>query len=235
MFIGLNHNEKQRTMLKITKLNKTFGKKHVIRDLDLMLNSSGLYVLVGANGVGKTTLLNMITGVLLMDDGDISFVSERGDEADDFLGISPEPFVTEQSLTLWEIAEICCSIKQRSVEEFEKQLLFWQLEEYRNSSFKTLSTGTKKRLSLALSLVANPDVIVWDEPFNGLDPIGIELLNRKIDDLVGEGKFLLISTHLLNQVVDENAHFLVMKDGEIKKCLHGNTEANRSEIINIIR
>ena len=203
-------------MLKISKLTKRFGNQAAVNELDIEVKEPGLYVFVGANGSGKSTLFNLVAGFILPDKGEICINGDSNtDTSRTKTGISTEPFFTEPSLTVNEIFDICIRIQKALFDDCEKWLSYWELDAFRNKSFKALSTGMKKRLSLALSLIADPDILLWDEPFNGLDPLGIELLNRLISDLVKQGKYVFLSTHLLNEIHSQEAVFFILKDGKL--------------------
>ncbi len=219
-------------MLKINKLTKKFGNFRAVNQLSLEVSQPGLYLFVGDNGSGKTTLFNMIAGLINPDEGEISLNSiADADLRRKQLGISTEPYITEPSLTVMEIAEIIGQIKQVSSNGMKELLKRWEIWSAREKPFKTLSTGMKKRLSLALSMPGNPDYLLWDEPFNGLDPLGIKLLNQVVAELTNEQKTIFLCTHLLNEIsVPANTCF-VMKDGNLAGTVHLDSTANFKETI----
>lgn len=224
-------------MLKTTKLTKSYKKQTAINELNLEITKPGLYIFVGANGSGKSTFFNLISGLILPDRGEIR-INEKSDANNRRLqiGISNEPFYTEPSLTVNEISDICLNIKKASPETANQWLSFWELDPVRDKPFNALSTGMKKRLSLALSLYANPQILLWDEPFNGLDPLGIKLLNELIYQLKEQGKYILISTHLLNEISIKEANYFVLKDGLLIGTISENSCPNPNEaIINLLK
>lgn len=225
-------------MLKISKLTKRFETQAAVNELDIEVNEPGLFVFVGANGSGKSTLFNLVAGLILPDKGEICINGDSNTvTCRTKTGISTEPFFTEPSLTVNEIFDICIRIKKASLDECEKWLSYWELDAFKNKTFKALSTGMKKRLSLALSLVDNPVILLWDEPFNGLDPLGIELLNQLISDLVMQGKYVLLSTHLLNEIHSQEAVFFILKDGKLigKIDAHQMASDCNEQIINLLK
>lgn len=215
-------------MLKINQLTKKFGNFVAIDNISLEINNPGLFVFVGANGSGKTTLFNLINGFLVPNCGEIIFDEDvEHNKIEKTFGISCEPFNTEPSLTVFEIAEICRKIKKAQTSETEKLLSFWELKSAKQMTIKSLSTGMKKRLSLALSLVGNPNIIFWDEPFNGLDPLGIEILNQLISELLQQKKYVFLSTHLLNEISAKQASYFVMHEGKIIGTVDKNNSENQ--------
>lgn len=223
-------------MLKINTLTKKFGNFKAVNQLSLEASQPGLYLFVGDNGSGKTTLFNMIAGLINPDEGEISLNSiTDADLRRKQLGISTEPFITEPSLTVFEIAEITRQIKHVATAEMNQLLKQWQIWSAREKTFKALSSGMKKRLSLALSITGDPDYLLWDEPFNGLDPLGIKLLNEVITNLIELGKTIFLSTHLLNEInVPANTCY-VMKNGHLTGTIHRESTTNFNEnIINLL-
>lgn len=225
-------------MLEITNLHKSFRKFTAINKLSLTIPEPGLSVFVGANGSGKTTLFNLINGLILPNSGKIIFGNKSelaGIRAKS--GISTEPFTTEPSLTIADIFQICRKTRGPDELEIKKWMDFWKLTEFVDKPFKTLSTGMKKRLSLALSLIGNPLLLLWDEPYNGLDPLGIELLNQLILELSNAEKFVLISTHLLNEIKFKKARYFVLNEGKLLGDVYSNqSDKNTYEtILNLLK
>ncbi len=223
-------------MLKINQLTKQFGNFVAVNNISLEINSPGLYIFVGANGCGKTTLFNLINGFVLPNCGGIIFDENvENSKIEKPLGLSIEPFNTEPSLTVFEIAEICRKIKKAQTSEIENLFSFWELQPTKHKMFKTLSTGIKKRLSLALSLLGNPNLIFWDEPFNGLDPLGIEILNQLISELLQHEKYIFLSTHLLNEINAEQASFFVMHKGKIIGTVDKKSENQKATVLKLLK
>jgi len=224
-------------MLKISNLSKSFGTFKAVNQLSLEVSQPGLYLFVGDNGSGKTTLFNLIAGLINPNKGEISLNSiTDSDLRRKQLGISTEPFITEPSLTIFEIAEIIRQIKHVSSEKMKQLLKQWEIWSVREKPFKALSTGMKKRLSLALSMAGDPVYLLWDEPFNGLDPLGIKLLNKIITDLIDKGKTIFLSTHLLNEINAPAITCFVMKNGNLAGTVHRESNANFNDtILNLLK
>lgn len=219
-------------MLKINNLTKKFQNFTAVNKFSIEIQKPGLYLFVGDNGSGKTTLFNIIAGLINPDHGNISFKnSNDADLRRKQMGISTEPFITEPSLTVIEIAEIVQKVKHVSSEESTRFLKLWDIWIAKDKPFKALSTGMKKRLSLAFSMTGNPDFLLWDEPFNGLDPLGIKLLNEIILDLTEQGKTILLSTHLLNEISVPSNSCFVMKEGILAGTVERDSATNFNETI----
>ena len=143
-------------------------------------------------------------------------------QADDYrsqLGISLEPFITEPNLTVSQILTMAQLEKNVDAKNIEHWLVFWELNDAINKRFKELSVGMIKRLSLIISLIGNPQILIWDEPFNGLDPLGIEKLQVLIEQEIQAGKLILLSTHLLSELSNTIEQAFIMEDGRVKKTL----------------
>lgn len=223
-------------MITIHNISKRFGSQMVVNNFSFEAEKPGLYVFVGANGSGKSTLFNLISGLILMDKGEIILNGFTDvDIIRSKFGISTEPIVTDPGLTVTEIFMICRRIKKIPEADISKWIDFWELNDALHKPFKALSTGMKKRLSLALSLVSNPTYLLWDEPYNGLDPIGIELLNQLTIDLVDQGKTIFLSTHLLGEISFPKIQFLVMKDGCLISQIVAGDLNSKAHIINLLK
>ncbi len=223
-------------MLKINNITKIFGSFVAVYDFNLEINQPGIYLFVGDNGSGKTTLFNLIAGFIHPDKGEIRLNNVTdADLRRKQLGISTEPFITEPSLTVLEIAEIFKQIKRVSSEEIKTLLKQWEIWNAHEKPFKTLSTGMKKRLSLALSMPTNPDYFLWDEPFNGLDPLGIKLLNQVIAELIEQQKTILLSTHLLNEIDVPVTSAFILKEGKLAGIVPGGSENFNKTILNLLK
>ncbi|MGE0019555.1 MAG: ABC transporter ATP-binding protein [Draconibacterium sp.] len=223
-------------MLKINNLTKKFGNFTAINKFSLEIRKPGLYLFVGDNSSGKTTLFNIIAGLINPDEGNISFNnSTDADLRRKQFGISTEPFITEPSLTVSEIAEIVQKVKHVSAEETTRLIQLWDIGIAGDKPFKALSTGMKKRLSLALSMPGKPDFLLWDEPFNGLDPLGIKLLNEIILDLTEQGKTILLSTHLLNEISVPSNSCFVLKEGKLAGTVQRDSTNFKETIFNLLK
>ncbi|WP_439183544.1 ABC transporter ATP-binding protein [Carboxylicivirga taeanensis] len=205
-------------MLKIRQLTHSFKNQVVLNNLSLETQSSGLYIFAGTNGCGKSTLFNLLCGLIPMQQGAVALNGiYQADEYRNHLGISLEPFTTEPHLTVGQLLEIASSAKKASNQEMNYWLEFWQLKEAFNKPFKSLSVGMIKRLSLIISLLGNPSVYIWDEPFNGLDPVGMQQLQKLIGTLLAQQKLILLSTHLLSEIPRNYEQIIIMEAGQIKK------------------
>ncbi|MBR8536956.1 ABC transporter ATP-binding protein [Carboxylicivirga sediminis] len=207
-------------MLKIDQLSHTISKQPIIRDLSLTTKPSGLYVFAGANGCGKSTLFNIICGLYPIQQGSIFINNTNNIEVyRSLIGCSIEPFTNAPQICVRQILDIARRIKETTEEDVYYWLKFWDLHEAIDKPFGALSVGMIKRLSLITSLLGNPSVYIWDEPFNGLDPLGIQKLKQLITTLLSQNKLILLSTHILAELSNTVEQVIIMEMGEIKKIL----------------
>lgn len=203
-------------MLKISNVTHHFGKQKVLDAFSLETQSSGLYVFAGANGSGKSTLFNCIGGFIHPEAGEISLNEcKLPDLYRAQMGISMEPFKTEPHLTVGQILEIARVQKQVHQDAIQYWLNWWELIDAVNKKFKALSVGMCKRLSIITSLLGDPQILLWDEPFNGLDPVGMEKLRQLITEQLSKGKLILCSTHILGELGNDPAQIIIMENGRL--------------------
>lgn len=220
-------------MLKIDQLSHTISKQPIIRDLSLTTKPSGLYVFAGANGCGKSTLFNIICGLYPIQQGSIFINNTNNIEVyRSLIGCSIEPLTYTPQTTVRQILDTARRIKKATPEEVNYWLKYWELSEAIDKPFHALSVGMIKRLSLITSLLDNPPVYIWDEPFNGLDPLGIQKLKQIITTLLSLNKLILLSTHILAELSNTVEQVIIMEAGEIKKILTpSNKEINSTSSI----
>ncbi len=226
-------------MLTINQVTHAFGRQTVLDRFSFETEKAGLYVFAGANGSGKSTLFNCIGGFLRPAAGAISLNGcADADVYRQQLGISMEPFHTDPHLTVGQILEIARLQKQVSVEEVNHWLEWWELSDARPKKFKALSVGMTKRLSLITSLLGDPRIFLWDEPFNGLDPLGMEKLRQLITEELGKEKLILCSTHILGELGNDEAQIIIMENGQLmrqvqRSQLQTMNEAEKKEIVHL--
>jgi len=221
-------------MLKINKLSYKYGQQEILNNISINIAKPGLYVLAGINGCGKSTLFNCIAGFLPTQQGTIEINNQsKSDGLHSQLGIVTEPFVTTPTLTVSQILNICCSIKQVDYSVCDYWLNYWELDKTLGKSFKALSVGMRKRLAIVTSLIGDPTFLLWDEPFNGLDPLGMEKLRELILELIKQGKTIFLSTHILGEIDINEATFLVLKEGEIHEVI--NQTSSKNEVLEILQ
>ena len=206
------------TILEVSGLTKRFGKKIAVDNIDFEIKKGEIYGLLGPNGSGKTTTLSMILTLLKPTAGYVKLFGNN----DLVLGLKRTGVLLESSsyypeLSAFNNLKISCRIKKVNESKIENALEKAGLLNDKNYKVKTFSLGMKQRLSVASALLNNPELMIFDEPTNGLDPQGIAEMRKLIIDLAKDGKTILVASHLLNEMEKVCTHLAILKNGNIIK------------------
>tara|TARA_B100000508_G_scaffold140085_1_gene139956 strand:+ start:48636 stop:49529 length:894 start_codon:yes stop_codon:yes gene_type:complete len=205
-------------VLSTNGLRKEYKDTIALRDLSITVEKGQIFGLLGPNGSGKTTTLGILLGVIKPKKGTFSwFGNGQKDENRKNIGALLETPNFYPYLNAVDNLKIVSKIKdvKNSEEAIERVLKRVNLWERKKSKFKTYSLGMKQRLALASCMLADPDVLVLDEPTNGLDPQGIAEIRSLIMDIAKEGKTIIIASHLLDEIEKMCTHVAIMKYGEL--------------------
>ncbi|MCL2828707.1 MAG: ATP-binding cassette domain-containing protein [Oscillospiraceae bacterium] len=190
--------------LRVEKLNKSFGAKHVLRDLSFTAQSGVAMGLLGRNGSGKTTTIRTIMGIFPADSGRSTIdgaatqtLRKRIGYLPEERGLYPKRIIGEQMAYIGTLRGLSSKVAK---ERAKKLLVRLEAEEYYNQKLDTLSKGNQQKIQLAIALITNPDIIILDEPFSGLDPVNSQILKRVVEELVADGKLVLFSSHEMGYV-----------------------------------
>lgn len=201
-------------ILEIKGLSKRFGRIQAVNDLNLTVNTGQVYGILGPNGSGKTTTLGMILDVVSPSGGGFHwFEGVSTVEARKKIGAILETPCFYPYLTAVQNLRITAHIKECSFDRINPVLKQVSLYERKDDKFKGYSLGMKQRLSIAAALLADPPVLILDEPTNGLDPQGIAEIRQLILDIAAQGKTIIIASHLLDEVQKVCTHFCVLRQG----------------------
>lgn len=199
-------------------LRKEYKDTVALNDLNITVEKGQIYGLLGPNGSGKTTILGILLGVIKPKKGSFSwFGNGQKDENRKNIGALLETPNFYPYLNAVDNLKIVAKIKdvKNTKEAIERVLKRVNLWERKDSKFKTYSLGMKQRLALASCMLADPDVLVLDEPTNGLDPQGIAEIRALIMDIAKEGKTIIIASHLLDEIEKMCTHVAILKYGEL--------------------
>ena len=206
------------TILQINKLSKKYKDVLALDNLNLKVEKGTVFGLLGPNGSGKTTTLGILLGVLRQSKGSYSWFG-NGDAAENRLRIGAllETPNYYPYLTAIQNLEIVAKIKKivNPRDRIESVLKVVNLYERRNSNFKSYSLGMKQRLAIAGALLNDPEVLVLDEPTNGLDPQGIAEIRELIITISKEGKTIIIASHILDEIEKVCTHVAILKFGDL--------------------
>lgn len=202
-------------ILKTSSLSKNYGAIRAVQNLDLDIYTGQVYGILGPNGSGKTTTLGMILGIVNPSSGNYSWFDQIPLKNALFrIGSIIEIPTFYPYLSAVQNLKIITEIKGRGSENIHRTLEKVGLAERRNNSFKTYSLGMKQRLALAAALVAEPEVLVLDEPTNGMDPQGIADIRNLILDVAASGTTIFLASHLLDEVQKICSHVAVLEKGK---------------------
>ncbi|MEC4003889.1 ATP-binding cassette domain-containing protein [Flavobacterium sp. SUN052] len=205
------------TILSIKNLHKNYGKLQAVKNVSLEIQKGNVYGILGPNGSGKSTTLGIVLNVVNKTSGEYSWFGGtiKTHEALKKVGAIIErpnfyPYMTAQ-----ENLELVCKIKGINYSKVQEKLEIVGLIERKDSKFRTFSLGMKQRLAIASALLNDPEILILDEPTNGLDPQGIHQIRDIIRLIASQGTTILLASHLLDEVEKVCSHVLVLRKGEI--------------------
>lgn len=204
------------TLLEVDSLLKRYGKNTAVNGVSFRVEKGQVFGLLGPNGSGKTTLLGCLTGILLADQGSFSwFGNEEFSSARKRIGALIETPNFYPYLSAWKNLEIVAKIKGCELSRIDVVLKEVELFDRKNDAFKTFSLGMKQRLAIAGALLCDPEILVLDEPTNGLDPQGINEIRQLILRQKANGKTIVLASHLLNEVEKVCTDVVILKKGNV--------------------
>ncbi|MEO1099947.1 MAG: ABC transporter ATP-binding protein [Bacteroidota bacterium] len=204
------------TVLSIKNLTKRYGRITAVKDLSLDVQRGNVFGILGPNGSGKTTTLGILLDVINRTGGEFSWFGEPPTkEMRKRIGAILETPIFYPYLSATKNLEIVAEIKGASKDNVEPVLKTVELFERKDDKFRTYSLGMKQRLSIASALICDPEVMILDEPTNGLDPQGIAEIRELIKKIASDGKTIILASHLLDEVQKVCTHFCVLKKGTL--------------------
>lgn len=217
--------------LKIEKVSKYYGEKLAVDNISFEMNEPGVFGLLGTNGAGKTTTIRMILGIIKKDAGEITWNGQKVERKNvnfgylpEERGIYPKTKIIEQ---LMYFAELKGMKKQEAAKEIDYWLKRLKVEEYKELQAEKLSKGNQQKIQFITAILNNPELIVLDEPFSGLDPINTELLKEVIIELVQKGKYIIMSSHQMSSIEEFCKDVVIINKG--KTVLKGNLKKIKDE------
>lgn len=215
--------------IEISNLSKRYSKEYCLSDIEFNVEKSKVFALLGPNGAGKTTLVKLILGLLNRDSGEVKIneVDSKLDISRKNVAFIPEKFNFHNYYTARGVLEFFAKAKGVDShlvgEQVENALRTLKIEELANRKLSKMSKGQIQRVGLATILVGNNDLIILDEPFSGLDPIGIKDLKDIVLELRSQGKTIFINSHILSDMEQICDEFAILNKG---KLLHVGEIAN---------
>jgi len=223
-------------MVVVSHLSKSFGRVQAVKDVGFEVMPGEIFGLLGPNGAGKTTSIRMMLDIFRPDSGEVRiFGGKMSEAAKDRIGYLPEERGLYQDLKLEQILVYLATLKGLAEADARERLAQWlkrlELYEHRNKKVQELSRGMQQKAQIISALVHDPDLLVVDEPFSGLDPVNTRLVKEIIEEQSAAGKAIIMSTHQMYQVealcsrivlIDHGSTVLYGQVDEIKRQFAGN-------------
>jgi ABC-type multidrug transport system ATPase subunit len=204
------------TVLSISHLSKHFGRIKAVNNLSLEVKRGQVFGMLGPNGSGKTTTLGMIMGVVNPTAGGFTWFGEKpSHHTRKKIGAVLEHPIFYPYLSGQKNLELNAMVKECDPANIPKVLELVELSARKDDKYKTYSLGMKQRLAIASALLNDPTILILDEPTNGLDPMGIAEIRVLIRKIAGNGKTIILASHLLDEVQKVCTHFAVLKKGDL--------------------
>lgn len=202
-------------ILSISKLTKKYGPIVAVDDLSFTIEKGNVYGILGPNGSGKSTTLGIVLNVVNKTKGTFQWFdgSVTTHQALKKVGAIIERPNFYPYMTAVQNLELVCKIKEVPSEKIEEKLEIVGLKDRKNSKFRTFSLGMKQRLAIASALLNDPEILILDEPTNGLDPQGIHQIREIIKKIAARGTTILLASHLLDEVEKVCTHVVILRKG----------------------
>lgn len=225
--------------LVLKNVSKTFVGKKAVENISFELEKPGVFGLLGTNGAGKTTTIRMLLGIIKKDSGEITWNGKEVERKNVNFGYLPEERGVYPKVKIYDQLIYFAQLKGMKKDEADISIKKWakelKVEEYMDLPAEKLSKGNQQKIQFITSVIHNPELIVLDEPFSGLDPVNTEILKNIIINLVADGKYVIMSAHQMAVIEEFCTNILILNKG--KTVLKGNLKqiketypANRVEV-----
>lgn len=217
--------------LEVKNLKKSFGEKEVLHGISFSIESGRALGLLGRNGAGKTTTIRILMDVFKANEGSIILDGKEFRPGDFQIGYLPEERGLYPKKGVQEQIMYLAALRGLDVKTAKKQTARWLerlgVAEYAGKKLETLSKGNQQKVQLAQTLVCNPDIIILDEPFSGLDPVNSQVLKEVIREQIQEGKLVIFSSHQMSYVEEFCEDIVLLNHGDV--VLSGNLRDIKKE------
>ena len=225
--------------LKLENVSKKFVGKQAVDNISFEVDKPGVFGLLGTNGAGKTTTIRMILGIIKKDTGEITWNGKKVERKSVNFGYLPEERGVYPKTKIYDQLMYFAKLKGMNQKDADAAIKKWakvlKVEEYIPMPAEKLSKGNQQKIQFMTAIIHDPELIVLDEPFSGLDPVNTEILKNVIIDLVKDGKYIIMSSHQMASIEEFCTDILILNKG--KTVLKGNLKeikegykANRLEL-----
>jgi Cu-processing system ATP-binding protein len=205
-------------MIRIEQLEKSFGKLHVLKGIDVEFKAGQVVSVIGHNGSGKTTLIKCILGMVVADKGNI-YVDEKSIAGDfryrENIGYMPQIGHYPENMKIGQIFKMMKDLRKNVSSLDESLMEEYSLQELFEKPMHALSGGTTQKVSASLAFLFNPKVLILDEPTAGLDPLAAEILKAKIIEAKKRGKLVIITSHIMSEVEEMADTVMYLYEGKV--------------------
>lgn len=212
-------------MLELKHLKKYYATQRAVDDISMTVRERSIFGLLGPNGAGKSSLLRMVTGITMPDEGEILLGGERFDPVrhSRLIGYMPEERGLYKKMKVGEQALYLAQLKGLSKVEALQKTDEWftrlDMNSWRNKKVEDLSKGMSQKLQFVITVLHDPHLVILDEPFSGLDPVNSEIIKQEIFQLSAKGTTVIFSTHRMEQVEEICEDIALIHQGKV--ILHG--------------
>ena len=208
----------------VKNVDKSFSTKKVVDNINFEIQKPGVYGLLGTNGAGKTTTIRMILGILKKDSGEITWNGKEVQRKHVNFGYLPEERGVYPKTKIHDQLMYFAKLKGMKKETAEEHMQYWakrlEIEQYLQMTPEKLSKGNQQKVQFITAILHDPELLVLDEPFSGLDPVNTELLKNVILELIKKGTYIIMSSHQMHSIEEFASDVLILNKG--KTVLQGN-------------
>lgn len=205
--------------LEVRDITKSFGEKQVLSGISFSVESGEALGLLGRNGAGKTTTIRIImqlfepnSGEILLDGKPLSIRDINVGYMPEERGLYPKKKIMEQLIYFANLRGLDKATAKSRADELLEKL---QMTEYRDAKLETLSKGNQQKIQLIATLICDPDIVILDEPFSGLDPVNAMLLKDVVRELISDGKIVIFSSHQMNYIEEFCNNIVIINSGKV--------------------
>ncbi len=208
----------------VKNVDKSFGTKKVVDSINFEIQKPGVYGLLGTNGAGKTTTIRMILGILKKDSGEITWNGKEVQRKHVNFGYLPEERGVYPKTKIHDQLMYFARLKGMDKQKAEERMKYWmkklEIDQYLEMTPEKLSKGNQQKVQFVTAILHDPELLVLDEPFSGLDPVNTELLKNVIIELIQKGTYIIMSSHQMYSIEEFASDVLILNKG--KTVLQGN-------------
>lgn len=221
-------------MLQVLDISKSFGNIEAVKNVSFEAKNGRILGIIGKNGAGKSTIFRVILDILEPDSGEVILDGKKYNIlSSNKVGFLPEEGSLNSELTVYEQMCFYGSLRGMTEDEVSEELFKWLekfgIVEYFNRKIKELSKGNRQRLQFIVSVLHNPEVVILDEPFSGLDPLGVEMFKKVLIELKQKDKIIIFSSHRMDHVEQFSDDIVILNNGKI--VLKGDLKTVKAQYI----